>query len=129
MLEWDERMRGWAAVGEAPVGEAPVGARDGPSEQSDTSMAVCSDGASSIVVGCGDALMFGVLTRYADEVEGVEPDERLVTRQSGGRTGGMIHRCPFDDGFHPGRLPLHEPATTSGVDIVLSTCDHTRDPF
>ena len=32
MLECDERMCGWAAVGE----------RGGPSEQSDTSMAVCS---------------------------------------------------------------------------------------
>ncbi len=51
-------------------------------------------------VGCGDGLFFDVLERYAAEVEGVEPDRTLLSRE---RTAeGRIHAQPFDSAFRPG---------------------------
>lgn len=51
-------------------------------------------------VGCGDGLLFPRLRAYAAMMEGVEPDEALVTDP--GRAGGHIHLRPFDASFRPG---------------------------
>ncbi len=51
-------------------------------------------------VGCGDGLFFRVLERYAEEVEGVEPDRDLVSPERA--ADGRIHVRPFDVDFRPG---------------------------
>jgi 2-polyprenyl-3-methyl-5-hydroxy-6-metoxy-1,4-benzoquinol methylase len=51
-------------------------------------------------VGCGDGLFFEMLERFADEVEGVEPDAALVSRER--RAEGRIQVRPFDREFRPG---------------------------
>ncbi len=69
-------------------------------------------------VGCGDGLFFGQLRRYADTVEGVEPDGRLVSEAR--RTDGSVHLRPFDATFDPG----------SRYDLVvfLDVLEHMEDP-
>jgi SAM-dependent methyltransferase len=52
-------------------------------------------------VGCGDGLFFGTLLRYAEEVEGIEPDENVVSAEA--RAAGQVHVRPFDATFRPGR--------------------------
>jgi 2-polyprenyl-3-methyl-5-hydroxy-6-metoxy-1,4-benzoquinol methylase len=50
-------------------------------------------------VGCGDGLLFDRLGAYAAHVEGVEPDEALVSPERAGE--GRIHVRPFDATFRP----------------------------
>jgi 2-polyprenyl-3-methyl-5-hydroxy-6-metoxy-1,4-benzoquinol methylase len=69
-------------------------------------------------VGCGDGLFFGQLRRYADTVEGVEPDERLVSEFR--RADGSIHLRNFDATFNPGcRYDLV---------VFLDVLEHMEDP-
>ncbi|MGD8322360.1 MAG: class I SAM-dependent methyltransferase [Gemmatimonadota bacterium] len=48
-------------------------------------------------VGCGDGLLFPRLQAYADTVEGIEPDHRLVSEPV--RPDGTIHVRRFDATF------------------------------
>lgn len=68
-------------------------------------------------VGCGDGLFFDVLGRYADEVEGVEPDTTLVSPQRA--EDGRIHLRPFDASFRPGRK--------YDLMLFLDVLEHIRD--
>ena len=68
-------------------------------------------------VGCGDGLFFDVLERYAQEVEGVEPDTALVSPQRA--EDGRIHPWPFDSSFRPGR--------TYDLMLFLDVFEHIRD--
>lgn len=69
-------------------------------------------------VGCGDGLLFPVLQRFADDVEGVEPDAGLVSRPS--REDGEIHLRPFDASFRPGHR--------YGAVLFLDVLEHMDDP-
>lgn len=71
-------------------------------------------------VGCGDGLHFPLLLRYADEVDGVEPDEGLLTAVGRERSGGTIHVCPFDASFQPGH--------TYDLMVFLDVLEHMDDP-
>jgi SAM-dependent methyltransferase len=51
-------------------------------------------------VGCGDGLAFERLGEYARRVEGVEPDESLLSPES--RADERIYVRPFDETFRPG---------------------------
>ncbi|MCG6986650.1 MAG: class I SAM-dependent methyltransferase [Gemmatimonadetes bacterium] len=51
-------------------------------------------------VGCGDGLLFDRLDAYATRVEGVEPDQALVSPERAAE--GSIHVRPFDATFRPG---------------------------
>jgi 2-polyprenyl-3-methyl-5-hydroxy-6-metoxy-1,4-benzoquinol methylase len=69
-------------------------------------------------VGCGDGLFFGQLRQYADIVEGVEPDERLVSEAR--RAEGSVHLRTFDATFYPGcRYDLV---------VFLDVLEHMEDP-
>jgi 2-polyprenyl-3-methyl-5-hydroxy-6-metoxy-1,4-benzoquinol methylase len=69
-------------------------------------------------VGCGDGLFFGQLRRYAETVEGVEPDERLVSDTR--RADGSVHLRTFDATFSPGcRYDLV---------VFLDVLEHMEDP-
>lgn len=50
-------------------------------------------------VGCGDGLFLPALLRYAQEVEGIEPDAGIVSPET--LTGGRVHVRPFDATFRP----------------------------
>lgn len=50
-------------------------------------------------VGCGDGLFLGTLHRYAEEVEGIEPDETVVSAET--QAAGQVHVRPFDGTFRP----------------------------
>jgi len=50
-------------------------------------------------VGCGDALFLDTLGAYASHVEGLEPDDGLLSAAT--RAGGRVHAVPFDQGFQP----------------------------
>jgi SAM-dependent methyltransferase len=50
-------------------------------------------------VGCGDGLFLAALGRHAAAVEGVEPDEAIVS--DGTRRSGLVHVAPFDTRFRP----------------------------
>lgn len=65
-------------------------------------------------VGCGDGLILPKLARFGD-VEGVEPDERLVT----GRSDEVIHVVPFED-FRPVRR--------YSLILMLDVLEHLADP-
>jgi SAM-dependent methyltransferase len=66
-------------------------------------------------VGCGDGLFFDELLKLG-EVEGVEPDERLV----GDRHRDRIHVQPFDDRFTPGKL--------YSLILMLDVLEHLPEP-
>lgn len=68
-------------------------------------------------VGCGDGLLFPALARLG-EVEGVEPDEGLVTRAD--TPHGVIHVRPFDPSFRPGRR--------YGLILMLDVLEHMDAP-
>lgn len=68
-------------------------------------------------VGCGDGLLFRRLGGYAAHVEGVEPDEGLVTGAR--RDGGTIHVRPFDDTFRPDHR--------YGLVLFLDVLEHLAD--
>jgi 2-polyprenyl-3-methyl-5-hydroxy-6-metoxy-1,4-benzoquinol methylase len=69
-------------------------------------------------VGCGDGLFFGQLRRYADVVEGVEPDSRLLSEDRS--SDGSIHLRTFDATFDPGcRYDLM---------VFLDVLEHMEDP-
>lgn len=69
-------------------------------------------------VGCGDGLLFPVLDRFADTVEGVEPDRGLVDEPD--RGDGRIHLRPFDASFDPGYR--------YGLVLFLDVLEHMDDP-
>lgn len=68
-------------------------------------------------VGCGDGLLFPALARYGRHVEGVEPDEALVSKTS--REAATIHIGPFDESFAPG----HD----FGLILFLDVLEHIED--
>lgn len=68
-------------------------------------------------VGCGDGLLFDKLGAYAAAVEGVEPDQALVSDAL--RDDGTIHVRPFDASFRPGR--------TFGLMLFLDVLEHLDD--
>lgn len=68
-------------------------------------------------VGCGDGLFFDVLAGYGGQVEGVEPDENLVSGAL--RAEGRIHVLPFDAGFRPER--------PYGLMLFLDVLEHIPD--
>lgn len=75
-----------------------------------------SEGWGNILdVGCGDGLFFDELLQLG-EVEGVEPDERLV----GDRHRDRIHVQPFDDRFRPGKL--------YSLILMLDVLEHLPEP-
>jgi 2-polyprenyl-3-methyl-5-hydroxy-6-metoxy-1,4-benzoquinol methylase len=65
-------------------------------------------------VGCGDGLILPKLARFGD-VEGVEPDERLVT----GRSDQVIHVVPFED---------FSPVRSYSLILMLDVLEHLPDP-
>lgn len=65
-------------------------------------------------VGCGDGLLLPKLARFGT-VEGVEPDERLVT----GRSDQVIHVVPFED---------FAPARRYSLILMLDVLEHLPDP-
>jgi 2-polyprenyl-3-methyl-5-hydroxy-6-metoxy-1,4-benzoquinol methylase len=69
-------------------------------------------------VGCGDGLLFEHLARYAERVDGVEPDEGLVSERLKGT--GSIHLGPFNATFRPGRR--------YGLMLFLDVLEHMEDP-
>jgi SAM-dependent methyltransferase len=69
-------------------------------------------------VGCGDGLLFRRLRAYATDIEGVEPDDGLVTDTH--RDGGTIHVRPFDATFRPGHR--------YGLVLFLDVLEHLDDP-
>jgi len=76
------------------------------------------DGRATILdVGCGDGLLFDRLAAYG-EVEGLEPDARLVT--TGGRWTHRIHLTELDERFQPGKRYR--------VVLLLDVVEHLRDP-
>jgi SAM-dependent methyltransferase len=68
-------------------------------------------------VGCGDGLFFGPLAQFG-EVEGVEPDEGLVSSESPHRA--RIRTARFDTDFRP-------PEPYSLV-LMLDVLEHLDDP-
>lgn len=52
-------------------------------------------------VGCGDGLFFDAISEMADSVEGVEPDEAVLSPE--GERDPRIHVRPFDETFQPKR--------------------------
>ncbi|MGH8542921.1 MAG: class I SAM-dependent methyltransferase [Gammaproteobacteria bacterium] len=72
---------------------------------------------SILDVGCGDGLFFPDLERLG-EVEGVEPEEALVTEK--GRALGTIHVTRFDERFRPGKR--------YDLVLMLDVLEHLRDP-
>jgi SAM-dependent methyltransferase len=68
-------------------------------------------------VGCGDGLFFDKLGKFG-EVEGVEPEEGLLTPQGAHRT--RIHVSPFDNNFQPGK--------EFSLILMLDVLEHLSDP-
>ncbi|MBW3535262.1 MAG: class I SAM-dependent methyltransferase [Gemmatimonadetes bacterium] len=68
-------------------------------------------------VGCGDGLLFPALAPLG-EVEGIEPDEGLVSRAA--TPDGVIHVRPFDASFRPGRA--------YGLMLMLDVLEHMDAP-
>ncbi len=68
-------------------------------------------------VGCGDGLFFRALRAWG-EVEGVEPDPAVVTDL--GRSEGVIHQVPFDEGF--------QPECRYGLILLLDMLEHVDRP-
>lgn len=68
-------------------------------------------------VGCGDGLLFPALAPMG-AVEGIEPDESLVTRAD--TPHGVIHVRPFDPSFRPGRR--------YGLVLMLDVLEHMDAP-
>ena len=68
-------------------------------------------------VGCGDGLLFPSLASLG-RVEGVEPDEGLVSRAD--TPWGVIHVRPFDPSFRPGRR--------YGLILMLDVLEHMDAP-
>ncbi|MDZ7780689.1 MAG: class I SAM-dependent methyltransferase [Gemmatimonadota bacterium] len=74
------------------------------------------DGDRAILdVGCGDGLIFPRLAQFGD-VEGVEPDSRLVT----GRSDHVIHTVPFED---------FSPARRYSLILMLDVLEHLENPI
>lgn len=69
-------------------------------------------------VGCGDGLFLGALLRYAKEVEGIEPDDAVVSAET--RATGLVHVRPFDPTFRPGH--------PYGLVVFLDVLEHLDDP-
>lgn len=69
-------------------------------------------------VGCGDGLFFQPLAEFG-EVEGVEPDQRLINGDSPYRT--RIRIAPFDESFRP-------PYCYSLV-LMLDVLEHLDNPI
>lgn len=72
---------------------------------------------SILDVGCGDGLFFDRLAELGD-VEGVEPDEALVTPD--GPWAPHIHRVAFDDRFAPEKR--------YSLVLMLDVLEHLPDP-
>lgn len=68
-------------------------------------------------MGCGDALFLDSLADYATDVEGLEPDEGLLSESA--RTGGRVHAAPFDSGFRPDGL--------YDLMLFLDVIEHLKD--
>jgi SAM-dependent methyltransferase len=69
-------------------------------------------------VGCGDALLFDRLARFAPFVEGVESDGTLLSAANPWRD--RIHVRPFDATFDAGRR--------YGLVLMLDVLEHLPDP-
>lgn len=69
-------------------------------------------------IGCGDGLFFPELRELAAAVEGIEPDERLVSEAA--RPDGLIHVRPFDDSFRPEHR--------YGLIVMLDVLEHLPEP-
>lgn len=69
---------------------------------------------SMLDVGCGDGLIFPRLASFGD-VEGVEPDERLVT----GGADRAIHTVPFEE---------FAPSKRYALILMLDVLEHLPDP-
>jgi SAM-dependent methyltransferase len=69
-------------------------------------------------VGCGDGLFFEYLAEFGKNIEGVEPDERLVTPQNPSRHA--IYGQPFDKDFRPDKV--------YSLILMLDVLEHLRDP-
>lgn len=94
----------WRAREEVVVGEIAGIARE------------WNDGARAILdVGCGDGFIFPRLARFGD-VEGVEPDRRLVT----GRSERVIHTVPFE---------AFTAAKRYSLILMLDVLEHLADPI
>ncbi len=80
----------------------------------------CPPGGWRVVldVGCGDGLLFDRLKGFADRIEGVEPDVRLLDPCGPHRE--RIYVTPFDGGFRPGKL--------YDVILMLDVVEHLADP-
>lgn len=70
---------------------------------------------SILDVGCGDGLFFSELSKCG-EVEGVEPEAKLVSREF----EHSIHTVPFDDRFQPGKR--------YDLILMLDVLEHLEDP-
>ena len=68
-------------------------------------------------VGCGDGLFFDALSEMAGEVEGVEPDQAVLSPE--GERDPRIHVRPFDETFQPGRR--------YGLILFLDVLEHMDD--
>ena len=68
-------------------------------------------------IGCGDGLFFEQLGKFGD-VEGVEPDERLIDKD--GPHASRIRIAPFDDRFASGKK--------YGLLVMLDVLEHLEDP-
>ncbi len=69
-------------------------------------------------IGCGNGLFFPALAELAGSIEGIEPDERLVSEPDHQR--GCIHVRPFDSSFQPGHR--------YGLIVMLDVLEHLPDP-
>lgn len=69
-------------------------------------------------VGCGDGLLFDRLSEIAEQVEGVEPDTRLLDPDGFHRD--RIHVTPFDDSFQPGKR--------YDLILMLDVVEHLPEP-
>lgn len=68
-------------------------------------------------VGCGDGLLLDALTGLAQHVEGLEPDEAIVSQAA--RSTGRIHVGQLDAGF--------EPAAPFDLVLFLDVLEHIPD--
>lgn len=69
-------------------------------------------------IGCGDGLFFPKLRELAASVEGIEPDERLVSEPE--REDGRIHVRRFDETFTPNHR--------FGLIVMLDVLEHLPEP-
>ncbi len=68
-------------------------------------------------VGCGDGLFFDRLSEFG-EVEGIEPDDRLITKD--GPHASQIRVAPFDKNFRSEKK--------YGLIVMLDVLEHLEDP-